>query len=225
MVALFVVLTFIFFILIDLIVLKAQKKKHPAFEPSKGHLTERLVFDYSTLSVPEDIYLSKGHTWVRKNEYGLIKVGVDEFVVKTLGNFSITKIQEPGTVVKKGDTIFEGKSNSHHFKFKSPVDGEVKFINPGITGKIMTDPYGDDWSILMLAPEYEIAKGQLFKGNELRSWMKKEFKRLREFLGQHAVKPELAGVTMQDGGNVVEGALSMVTEEAVKDFENEFLAM
>jgi glycine cleavage system H protein len=223
MVALFVVLTFLFFILIDLIVLKAQKKKHPAFEPSNRHLTERLVFDYSTLSVPGDVYISRGHTWAKKNEYGLIKIGVDEFVVKSLGNFSITKILKPGTNIKKGDVLFEGNSNSHHFKFRAPVDGEIKFINNGIIGKILTDPYGDDWSVIMLAPEYEVNKNQLFTGDELSSWMKKEFKRLREFLGKHTVRPELAGVTMQDGGNVVEGALSMVAEEGVKDFENEFL--
>ncbi len=225
MVALFVVLTFLFFILIDLIVLKAQKKKHPAFEPSSRHLTERLVFDFSALSVPRDIYLSRGHTWAKKNEYGLIKVGVDEFIVKSLGNFSITSIKEPGTSIKKGDILFEGNSNNHNFKFRSPLDGEIKFVNPGIIGKIMTDPYGDDWSVLMLTPEYEVSKNQLFTGEELSSWMKKEFKRLREFLGNHTVKPELAGVTMQDGGNVVEGALSMVAEEGVKDFENEFLVI
>jgi glycine cleavage system H protein len=224
MVALFVVLTFLFFILVDLIVLKAQKKKHPAFEPS-NYLAERLVFDFNTISVPRDIYISKGHTWAKKNEYGLIKIGVDDFVVKSLGNFSITKIIEPGSSIKKGDIIFEGNSNSHHFKFRSPVDGEIKFINPGIIGKKMTDPYGDDWSVLMLAPEYDVNKYQLFSGEELKFWMKKEFKRLREFLGAHTVKPELAGVTMQDGGNIVEGALLLVADEGVKDFEKEFLKM
>jgi len=225
MVALFVVLTFLFFILIDFVVLKLQKKKHPAFEPSSSFLAERLVFDYNTLSVPKDIFLSRGHTWAKKNEYGLIKIGVDDFVVKSLGNFSITNIKEAGTEIKKGDIIFEGKSNSHHFKFRSPVDGEIKFINPGIVGKIMTDPYGDDWSVLMLAPEYEINKLHLYTGDELSNWMRKEFKRLREFLGTHSVKPELAGVTMQDGGNIVEGALSLVAEEGVRDFEKEFLFM
>ena len=224
MVALFVVLTFLFFILIDLLVLRAQKKTHPAFEPS-SYLAERLVFDLSTLSVPDDIFVSKGHTWAKKNEYGLIKIGIDDFIVKTLGNFKVTRISEPGTSVKKGDVIFEGSSNGNSFQFRSPVDGEIKFTNPRIVGKIINDPYGDDWSILMLAPEYEISKYKLFSGNEVRTWMKKEFKRLREFLGTHTIKPELAGATMHDGGNIVEGALSLVTEEGVKDFEKEFLLM
>jgi glycine cleavage system H protein len=224
MVALFVVLTFLFFILIDLLVLRAQKKTHPAFEPSP-YLAERLVFDLSTLSVPGDIFISKGHTWAKKNEYGLIKVGVDDFVVKSLGNFKVTRISEPGTSVKKGEVIFEGISNGNNFKFRSPVDGEVKFTNPGIVGKIIEDPYGDDWSVLMLVPEYEISKYQLFSGNEVKTWMKKEFRRLREFLGTHTIRPELAGATMHDGGNIVEGALSLVTEDGVKDFEKEFLLM
>lgn len=224
MVALFVVLTFLFFILIDLVVLKVQKKKHPAFEPS-NYLAERLVFDCSTISVPNDIYISKGHTWAKKNEYGLIKIGVDDFVLKSLGNFSISKVTEPGTAIKKGDIIFEGNSNSHHFKFRSPVDGEIKFTNPGIIGKKIKDPYGDDWGILMLSPEYDDNKLQLIAGEELKSWIKKEFKRLHEFLGIHSVKPELAGVTMQDGGNIVEGALLLVADEGVNDFEKEFLRM
>jgi glycine cleavage system H protein len=224
MVALFVVFMFIFFILIDFLVLRAEKKTHPAFMPS-SHLAGRLVFDLSTLAVPGDIFISKGHTWAKKNEYGLIKIGVDDFIIKSLGNFSVSKIAEPGTSIKKGDVIFEGISNGNNFQFRSPVDGEVKFTNPNILGKKIHDPYGDDWSILMLAPEYEIGKYQLFSGDEVKTWMKKEFKRLREFLGTHTVKPELAGVTMQDGGNIVEGALSLVSDESVKDFENEFLSM
>lgn len=224
MVALFVVLMFIFFILIDFIVLRAEKKTHPAFSPS-SYLAGRLVFDLSTLMVPADIFISKGHTWAKKNEYGLIKIGVDDFVIKSLGNFSVSNIADPGTNVKKGDVIFEGISNGNNVKFRSPVDGEVKFTNPNIVGKLIHDPYGDDWSILMLAPEYEISKYQLYSGDAVKTWMKKEFRRLREFLGAHTVKPELAGVTMQDGGNIVEGALSMVSSEGIKDFENEFLLM
>ena len=222
MVALFVVLTFLFFVFIDFLVLRAQKRTHPALQPSH-YLAEHLVFDLNALSVPVDIFISKGHTWVKKNEYGLIKVGIDDFVIKSLGNFSVSKIAEPGTQIRKGEVIFEGISNGNNFKFRSPVDGEVKFTNPNILGKKISDPYGDEWSILMLAPEYEITKYQLFSGNEVKAWMKKEFRRLREFLGAHTVKPELAGVTMHDGGNIVEGALSMVSEDGVKDFENEFL--
>jgi len=224
MVALFVVFMFIFFILIDLLVLRAQKKTHPAFAPS-SHLAGRLVFDLSTLAVPGDIFISKGHTWAKKNEYGLIKIGIDDFVLKSLGNFSVSGVAEPGTTVKKGEVIFEGTSNGHNFRFRSPLDGEVKFTNPNILERKIEDPYGDDWSILMIAPEYEIEKYQLFSGDEVKTWMKKEFKRLREFLGAHTVRPELAGVTMQDGGNIVEGALSLVSDEGVKDFENEFLLM
>ena len=127
--------------------------------------------------------------------------------------------------MKKGEVIFEGISNGNNFKFRSPVDGEIKFTNPGIVGKTIEDPYGDDWSVLMLVPEYEISKYQLFSGNEVKAWMKKEFRRLREFLGTHTIRPELAGATMHDGGNIVEGALSLVTEDGVKDFEKEFLLM
>lgn len=224
MVALFVLLTFILFIVIDLLVLKAQKKTHPAFEPSYM-MADRMVFASRSISLPQGIYLSKGHTWAVKNEYGLIKVGIDDFILKTLGRLSIIKFAEPGVHLKKGDVLFEGSFGSRTFKFRSPVDGTVKFTNSNLKGKNITDPYGDDWSVLMTADNYDESRKSLLSGKELSAWMKKEFARLKDFLGTHAVKPQFAGVTMQDGGNIVEGALASVTEEGLSEFEEEFLTI
>jgi glycine cleavage system H protein len=221
MVAIFVLLTFILFIGIDLLVLKAQKKKHPAFD--NGLIADIAVFTKEAFMAPLDLFLSKGHTWAQKNEYGLIKIGIDEFILKALGKISLTKIADPGKQINKGEVIFEGIAGNKTFKFRSPVDGTVKFSNPNILNKRITDPYGEDWGILVAADNFLESKDSLFSGNELKSFLRNEFAKLKDFLHHHTLRPELAGATMLDGGNVVEGAVSSITETGLADFEKEFL--
>lgn len=222
MVALFVLATFLLFIAVDLLVLKLQKKKHPAFAEGSS-IADLAVFTKEAFLAPLDLFLSKGHTWAQKNDYGLIKVGVDEFVLKSLGKITLTRTAEPGSTVKKGETVFEGKAGNKVFKFRSPVSGEVKFNNPAVLNKKISDPYGDDWGVLIAADNFADTKNLLYSGNELKSFLRNEFSRLKDFLHHHTMRPELAGATMLDGGNVVEGAVSSITEKGLEDFEKDFL--
>ncbi len=222
MVAIFVLFTFLLFIAIDMVVLKAQKKKHPAFQGSSP-IADIAVFTKEIFQAPLELFLSKGHTWAQKNEYGLIKVGIDEFILKALGKIALTKTAEAGQSVKKGDVVFEGSVNNKVLKFRSPVEGTVKFINPNILNKKITDPYGDDWGVLLAANNFAEEKNSLITGNELKTFLSNEFSRLKDFLHAHTLRPELAGATMLDGGNVVEGAVSSITEKGIEEFENDFL--
>ena len=222
MVAIFVLLTFLLFIAADMLVLKLQKKKHPAFQGS-SIISDIAVFTKDLFQAPIDLFLSKGHTYAQKNEYGLIKIGIDEFILKALGKITLIKTAEAGQSVKKGDVLFEGAVNNKVLQFRSPVEGTVKFINPNILNKKITDPYGDDWGLLLAADNFAEEKNSLFTGNELKSFLNKEFSRLKDFLHAHTLRPELAGATMLDGGNVVEGVVSSITEKGIEEFEKDFL--
>lgn len=221
MVAIFVLLTFLLFIAVDMIVLKAQRKKHPAFADT---IADIAVFTKEAFMAPIDLFLSKAHTWAQKNEYGLVRIGIDDFVLKAMGNISFTKLAEPDQVVNRGDVIMEGTTGIKTFKFRSPVSGTVKFNNSNILNKTISDPYGTDWGVLVAADNFAESQKQLYTGSELKSFMKNEFSRLKDFLHQHTLRPELAGATMLDGGNVVEGAVSSITVKGLEDFENEFLS-
>jgi len=222
MVAIFVLITFLLFIAIDWLVLKSQKKKHPAFENSSS-IADIAVFTKEIFRAPLEIFLSKGHTWAQKNEYGLIKIGIDEFILKALGKIAITKTAETGQAVKKGDVLFEAAVDNKVLSFRSPVQGTVKFINPAILNKKITDPYGDDWGVLLAAENFSEIKNSLFTGIEIKKFLREEFSRLKDFLHQHTLRPELVGATMFDGGNVVEGAVSSVTDKGIEEFEKDFL--
>lgn len=218
MVALFVLLTFVLFVVVDIFVLKAQKKSHPAFEKTTG-----AVFNKGSIAIPNQVFVSKGHTWAQALQDGTVKVGVDDFALKALGKLSITKIASELTSVKQGEVILEGTCSGRSFKFRSPVEGTVKAVNSGILNKALTEPFTSGWGLIITPSNWESNKKALKTGESLSAWVKEEFKRLRDFIEMSTVKPELVGVTMHDGGNIVEGAIANISTDGLKNFENEFL--
>jgi hypothetical protein len=54
--------------------------------------------------------------------------------------------------------------------------------------------------------------------------LKTELRKFKDFLNQASFTPQAVGVTMYDGGNFVEGVISSLDGNLIKDFENEFLS-
>lgn len=229
MVALYVLLGFILFLIIDYFILRGEKKFHPAFQKN-FEVIENVVFDNISISVPADSYVSKGHTWAALQGNGLIKVGVDEFILKSVGSFMVTGITRKGSLINKGDVIINAKAGDKTFSFRSPVDGVINFINDDLIGKTLSDPYGEDWGVMIAPINFEKNAGSLKANEKVVEWMKSEFIRLKNYLvensEQHCLdgrQAQLAGVTMLDGGKMIEGAVAYLNNESIKKFEDEFL--
>jgi glycine cleavage system H lipoate-binding protein len=222
MVALYVLLGFILLLIIDYFVIKGEKKFHPAFQ-KKYEVVENVVFDNISVTVPADSYVSKGHTWAELLGNGLIKIGVDEFILKSLGKFMVTNLVKSGSVIKNGDVIIQAKLGDKNLSFRSPVDGTVNFVNDDLIGKTLSDPYGDDWGVMVTPINFEKNASSLKANEKVVEWMKNEFIRLKNYLVESSAQPQLAGVTMLDGGKMLEGAVAHLNKESVKKFEDEFL--
>lgn len=221
MVALFVLAAFIFFIITDLIVLKMQGKTHPAFEKVLSLAGFSFLPDMD-IKVPEGIMLSKGHLWIQKNKSGLVRLGVDEFTYKALGNISLQNKLEAGKELKRGEVIFEGAVGNKKFKFRSPVSGVIKSVN--FSHDRNSDPY-NNWNVEISAKDFTPGNGLFFSGKDAINWLNNEFIKLDNFLMMHSDNHELAGVTMYDGGRMVEGASAELINGAAEDFEKEFLSI
>jgi glycine cleavage system H lipoate-binding protein len=231
MVALYVLLGFILLLIIDAFVIRAEKKYHPAFK-KKYEIIENVVFDNISVAVPADSYISKGHTWAELLGNGLVKIGVDEFVLKSLGKFVVTKILKPGTLIKKGDPIIEVKLAEKIINLRSPIDGTINYVNDDLIGKNISDPYGEDWGVIMSPVNFDKNALSLKTNENVVEWMRLEFLKLKNYLRETMLQPylpdgntQLAGATMFDGGKMVEGAVSQLNMESIKKFEDEFLTV
>lgn len=223
MVALFVLALFILFIAMDFIVLKVQGKTHPAFEKVLSISGLSYVSEME-IKVPGDIVLSKGHLWMKKNKSGLVKLGVDDFVNKALGNISIQNNLSIGKELKRGEVIFEGKVGNKKLKFHSPVNGVVRSINSNSHDRDYSDSYSN-WNVELSSKDFSTGNGQYFSGSEALNWLRQEFTKLDNFLKVHSAMPELVGATMYDGGKMVEGIKAGLNDKAAEDFEKEFLSL
>jgi len=222
MVALYVLLGFVLLLTIDAFVIKAEKKYHPAFK-KKYHIEENIVFDKISVTVPADSYISKGHTWAELQGNGLVKVGIDEFVLKSLGQFIVTGFVKAGTLVRKGDPIIDAKVGEKSISFRSPIDGTIGYINEDLVGKSISDPYGEDWGAVISPVNFDRSTSELKTNEKVVEWMKNEFHRLKNYLIINSLQLDTAGIMMQDGGKMVEGAVSQLSRDSVKEFENQFL--
>ncbi len=117
---------------------------------------------------PSGTLFSTGHTWLRKNEYGLIKIGIDEVTINLLEEISISNFAKVGTFLSKDDFLFEIKSGYKKIPVFSPITGILEFINPFIIDKYITDPYLKDWIVLIRAHNYLEGRKGLMQREEYR---------------------------------------------------------
>jgi len=223
MVAIFVLTVFLFFILLDLIVLKIQGRYHPAFEPSFAQF-DLSLFDKNTFNIPSNIFFSKGHTWLKKDKAGLVHIGIDEFGMMALGSLSILNCAPTGKELKRGEVLFEGAYGNKTVEFLSPINGIVNSVNTNIIGKNISNPY-QTWGVQLLSKDFPDNQEMFLSSNEAIKWMKKEFIKLKSFIDSHSPKIELAGATMFDGGSLSNDMLSSLVEQSANDFEKEFLSL
>jgi len=212
MVALFVVLTFLFFIILDLLVLKAQGKEHPAFAVK--------VFN-KKFYFPIESFVSSGHLWLQKAQNGLLKIGIDEFILKAFGKLNLIPIKNEGEFVNKGEPLLKAAFGNRTILLRSPIEGKINFVNKNLGSKIVDDCYGDDWA-LMIEPKSNNLN-EFKKSSEAINWLHEEFIRFKDFITAKSNDPQLAGVTLQDGGNIVEGVLRSFDDSTIKEFEEQFL--
>lgn len=223
MVAIFVLTMFLLFLSVDLIVLKIQGKYHPAFEPSLPQF-DLAIFSRNSFSIPSNIFISKGHTWLRKSIDGLILIGIDEFGTTALGSLSILNCAAVGKELKRGDMIFEGTYGNKSVKFSSPINGIVKSVNVNILGKKISSPY-ETWGVQISSDNFSENNEKFLSGNEAINWIKKESIKLKDFIIGHSLKADLAGATMFDGGAISKDTISFLVDNSAIDFEKEFLSL
>jgi glycine cleavage system H protein len=126
-------------------------------------------------NVPEGLYYSKDHEWLRvEGETGT--VGITDHAQDSLGDVVYVELPKAGETFAAHDTFGSVESVKAVSELFLPVAGEVTEVNESLTDepeKVNTDPYGDGWMLrvrlsnrgevdsLLNAAEYEDYIGSL----------------------------------------------------------------
>ena len=238
MVALFVVLTFAAFILVDIVVQKVSyeraRQAAGAYEMAQenvgvtqGQLIPAFAgIDSKDFRIPKGVFFAANHTWTKVNDDGKVRIGLDDFIQKVVGKIDRIEFMNPGEEVKSGDKIIKIVQDGRSIYLKSPVDGRIAMVNRDLeadASKIKVDPY-KAWAIEVEPKHLSKDLRNMKIAESASNWFKKELKRFKEFVSTEVTATNnLVGATAQDGGIPVEGLLERMENGTWKKFEDEFL--
>jgi len=122
--------------------------------------------------IPEDLYYTKTHEWVRKEKEGY-RMGITDHAQSELTDVVYVEFEKAGKAVKTGDVVASVESVKTVSEIYAPVDGTILSVNEAVVKKperINQDPYGDGWFVvlkpssggesLLTAQEYRKAIGE-----------------------------------------------------------------
>jgi glycine cleavage system H protein len=100
-------------------------------------------------NVPEGLYYSKDHEWLRvEGEMGT--VGITDHAQSALGDVVYVELPKVGEKFGAHDVFGSVESVKAVSEMYFPVAGEVTEVNESLNDepeKVNTDPYGDGWMV------------------------------------------------------------------------------
>jgi glycine cleavage system H lipoate-binding protein len=212
MVALFVVLTIVAFLVADAIILAVKRRRAAAFEPTTA--ASPLAELLPEPAMPSGVFLAPSHMWVGLLPSGEARLGLDALVRSVLGEPDSIDALADGTKVRKGEPLFVGRWGKRSVVFHAPLDGTVLSTSQQSEG-------AEGW-LVRLNPSHAWADLSVFPmAEEAKRWFSREWARVREFVGTHAMP---AAVTaLPDGGTPMPGWLQREPDATWDGFVDAFL--
>ncbi len=103
---------------------------------------DKFIFRVAT----DRFYNSEG-VWA-KEENGLVRIGLSDFVQQRSGDVAFAEIKPVGTSLAFGDEIAVIETIKVNIAFTSPVTGKIVEVNPAMVEApeaINQDPFGEGW--------------------------------------------------------------------------------
>ena len=98
--------------------------------------------------VPEGLYYSEEHEWVKTEEDGTVIIGVSDYAQKSLHDIVYVELPEVGSDAEYMGVIGALESVKAVSDMNSPISGEVLEVNDELLDSpeiINEDPYGRGW--------------------------------------------------------------------------------
>jgi glycine cleavage system H protein len=198
MTALLVLAVFIIFLTIDY-VQSRKRGVHPVVKRQTERSPTRrwLPAFVAGFGLPDHLKYHPGHTWALAESPNLVRVGLDDFAARLLGQIQTILLPQRGRWVRQGQPLVTILRDGVQTKMVSPMEGVVADVNDAVLkdpALSLKDPYGEGWLITVEAPDATTNFRNLLSGALARNWMEEAAGRLRARI------PSLAGAVAQDGG-------------------------
>lgn len=159
------------------------------------------LVDVNGVRMPKGYYLHKGHAWVKIESDNEVRIGLDDFALRTLGPLDQIKAPLVGKAVVQNRPDIEVCRRNHKAKFASPINGVVTAINSKLRKKgsiANKDPYTDGWVMRVHSKTLRKDLKELMFVNEAEAFLKKEIDKLYTVLERETNLKAADGGTLGD---------------------------
>ncbi|OQX56675.1 MAG: hypothetical protein B5M53_00195 [Candidatus Cloacimonas sp. 4484_209] len=158
------------------VVSRVLEKRKVIEEERLAEERDLIRFEYT---MPGDLYYLPEHAWVKIENSSLVRIGIDDVFIRSIGEIVEIKLPTKGKTLEQGKLCAEIKDmrgNIH--KMWSPVSGEVLEINQDVIkdySVVKIDPYGSGWFLRIIPSHLGEDLKNLIHGTPLvKWWLKKE---------------------------------------------------
>jgi glycine cleavage system H lipoate-binding protein len=147
--------------------------------------------------VPAGYYFHNGHAWACIESGGYIRVGLDDFALKVLGQADAFDLPLMGKELDQNRVGWGLKRKHNLADVLSPIDGVIMEVNSKVreNPKLANhEPYGEGWLFMVRTPDIKGTMKKLMVDQDSLTWMNGEVKNLETMI------EEVAGPLAADGG-------------------------
>lgn len=213
MVAILVALTVLLCVLVDWWLERRQEREaspgvEAAVPPRKAERSPPVYV--GGFQLHEELAFHRGHTWAHAEAKDLLRVGIDDFACRLLGEIDGLDLPQVGEQITQGREAWVASRGGKRAPMLSPVTGTVIAANPLVLSDlraVRSDPYGNGWLLLVRTRDLRTNLNNLFTGELATHWMESAGARLRSRLHRGLA------LSFADGGSALEDLSTLIDDE------------
>jgi glycine cleavage system H lipoate-binding protein len=151
--------------------------------------------------VPMGYYFHNGHAWARIESGGNIRIGLDDFSLKLLGQADAFDLPLMGKELDQGKAGWGLKRKDNNADVLSPIDGVIVEVNSKVRENPVLanrEPYSDGWLFMVRTPDVKKTMSKLMTDQNSLAWINEEVSHLENMI------EEVAGPLAADGGHLAD---------------------
>ncbi len=169
----------------------------------EGSNDEILEEEFSPLKINRSLFYHPGHTWVKVEKADEVRIGLDSFLGKMIGNVKVIMLPLSGGRCMQGEIFCSIVQDEGVLHIIFPVSGSILSVNQKLKDEpelVTRDPFGRGFLLTLRPKNLERDQKHLFSGEAALSWYQRELERLKTAAVSELYGKERVGMTMQDGG-------------------------
>ncbi len=167
------------------------------------------VMNIKGFRMPQGFYLDRGHTWLKVEEEGEVRIGFDDFMMRVLG--PMDKIEAPliGQVVKRNRSDIRLRRGTYKAKVRSPLTGIVTAVNPDLMKQphlARESPYTKGWVLRVHPRNLRRDLKHMFIGEQAKKFVSRDVDKVISLIEKYS------GPLAADGGELAGDIFGCVPE-------------